>query len=76
MAHIYSPLIRISTFLILIQFISTNLNAETNSTKKSKNGSIEIRFPDYKDPGSRDQTYELYMEDSYGDGYAGGSAEE
>ena len=58
--------------MIVVLALGVSLWAESSPTRPSKND-VEIRFPDHRDSDSRTETYELYMVDSYGDGWNGAS---
>jgi len=63
----------ITTMIVLA--LGVTLYADNNASDKyGKDGAPVIRsFSDFRDPGSRTETYELYMIDSYGDGWNGAS---
>ena len=63
----------ITTKIVLA--LGVTLYADNNASDKyGKDGAPVIRsFSDFRDPGSRTETYELYMIDSYGDGWNGAS---
>ena len=58
--------------MIVVLALGVSLWAESSPTRPSKND-VETRFPDHRDSDSRTETYELYMVDSYGDGWNGAS---
>ena len=58
--------------MIVVLALGVSLWAESSPTRPSKND-VEIRFPDRRPSDDRTETYELYMVDSYGDGWNGAS---
>ena len=58
--------------MIVVLALGVSLWAESSPTRPSKN-EVEIRFPDRRPADDRTETYELYMVDSYGDGWDGAS---
>ena len=58
--------------MIVVLALGVSLWAESSPTRPSKND-VEIRFPDLRPSDDRTETYELYMVDSYGDGWNGAS---
>ena len=55
--------------MMIVLALGVSLWAESSPTRPSKND-VEIRFQDRgSDSDSRTETYELYMVDSYGDGW-------
>ena len=61
--------------MMFVLVMGLSLYAENNAKDKyGKDGVSVVRsLPDYREPGSRTETYELYMVDSYGDGWNGAS---
>ena len=60
----------IAIFVVLT--LGVSLWADSSLMRPSKSQNTEIRFPDQR-PSDRTETYELYMIDSYGDGWNGAS---
>ena len=60
----------IAMFVVLT--LGVSLWADSSLMRPSKSQNTEIRFPDQR-PSDRTETYELYMIDSYGDGWNGAS---
>ena len=58
--------------MIVVLALGVSLWAESSPTRPSKND-VEIRFPDRRPSDDRTETYELYLVDSYGDGWNGAS---
>ena len=58
--------------MMIVLALGVSLWAESSPTRPSKN-EVEIRFPDRRPTDDRTETYELYMVDSYGDGWNGAS---
>ena len=56
-------------FALSVSFSIWADNRPENPTRTN----AEVRLPEYRDPGNRTQTFELYMEDSFGDGWNGAS---
>ena len=63
----------IAMLIVLSMGISLYGN-DNASNKYGKDGAPEVRaLPEYRAPNGRTEQYELYMEDSYGDGWNGAS---
>jgi len=58
--------------MLIVLAMGVSLWADGSPDRPSRTNA-EIRLPDHRDPGTRTETYELFMADSYGDGWNGAS---
>jgi len=58
--------------MMIVMALSVSLWADSAPARPTKSQTTEIRLPEHR-PSDRTETYELYMIDSYGDGWNGAS---
>ena len=65
----------IAMMLVLVMGLSLYA-ADNASDKYGKDGAPEVRaLPDYRAPSGRTEEYELYLQDSWGDGWNGAAVD-
>ena len=68
---------RKAILMMVVLALGVSLYADNNASDKyGKDGAPVVRaLPDYRAPNGRTEEYELYLTDSYGDGWNGAAVD-